>query len=161
MQELYKNPVVYYILIPILTLAWPASMWFKYMPQMTEERDQWKKYLVDANDLIQEILTLDPERLNYADKKGSAVEFEYEMAVDKVARSLRMSNDMEVRPSAKSGNKQSADVSFDNITITQCSQFLSTMQMHWNGLECTRLSITNKKTTKDRWDVGISFIYYF
>ena len=161
MKDLHKNPMLYYILIPLMALAWPAAMWFKYLPTMTDQRDTWKGYVTDANDRIIEILTLDPERLNYSDQKGTAVDFEYEMAVDKVARSLRMGNDYELRPSAKSANKQSAEVSLNNIDITQCSQFLSTLQMHWNGLECTRLGLTNKKTTKDRWDVTMSFVYYY
>jgi hypothetical protein len=161
MQDLHKNPMLYYIMIPLLVLAWPGFMWFKYIPSVTEEREAWKGYVQDANSLIIEILTLDPERLSYSDAKGPSVEFAYETAVDKVARSLRMDKDVEFRPSAKSKGKQSAEVSLNNINITQCSQFLSTLQMHWDGLECTRLSLTNKKTTKDRWDVTMSFIYYF
>jgi len=161
MQELYKNPLLYYILIPLMALAWPGFMWFAYMPSITQERETWKGYVEDTNDLILEILTLDPDRLNYADEKGASVEFEYEMAVDKVARSLRMGNQYELRPSAKSGNRQNAEVSLKNIGIIQCSQFLSTLQMRWNGLECTRLGLTNKKTIKDRWDVTMSFVYYY
>ncbi|MCP4453129.1 MAG: hypothetical protein GY809_16835, partial [Planctomycetes bacterium] len=157
MKDLHKSPMLYYILIPLAALAWPAAMWFKYMPAMADQRETWKGYVADTNDLIVEILTLDPERLNYSDQKDTSVEFEYEMAVDKVARSLRMGNQYELRPSAKSGNKQAAEVSLNNIGIIQCSQFLSTLQMHWNGLQCTRLGITNKKTTKDRWDVTMSF----
>lgn len=161
MKDLYKNPMLYYALIPLMALAWPAAMWFNYLPTMTEQRDTWKGYVVDANELIFEILTLDPERLSYSDQKDTAVAFEYEQAVDKVARSLRMGNQYELRPSAKTANKQAAEVSLKNIGVIQCSQFLSTLQMHWNGLECTRLGLTNKKTTKDRWDVTMSFVYYF
>ncbi len=161
MKDLHKNPMLYYILIPLAALAWPAAMWVKYLPAMEEQRETWKGYVADSNDLIVEILTLDPERLSYSDQKDTSVEFEYEMAVDKVARSLRMGNQYELRPSAKSGNKQAAEVSLNNIGIIQCSQFLSTLQMHWNGLQCTRLGITNKKTTKDRWDVTMSFTYYY
>ncbi len=161
MQDLHKNPMLYYVIIPLVALAWPGAMWFKYMPAMTDERETWKTYVTDANDLILEILTLDPERLNYSDSKGSSVEFEYEIAIDKVARSLRMDKQVEFRPSARSANKQGAEVSLKNVGVTQCSQFLSTLQMHWNGLECTRLGLTNKKTIKDRWDVTMSFVYYY
>ncbi len=161
MRDLHKNPTLYYILIPLLALAWPAAMWFKYMPAMTDQRETWKGYVEDTNDLILEILALDPDRLTYADQKGAAVEFEYEKAVDTVARKLGMGNQYELRPSARSGKKQGAEVSLNNIGITQCSQFLSRLQMHWDGLECTRLGLTNKKTTKDRWDVTMSFVYYY
>jgi hypothetical protein len=161
MRDFYKNPMMYYILVPLVVLAWPAAMWFKYLPTMSEHRDTWKGYVADTNDLIIEILTLDPERLSYSDEEETAVGFEYEIAVDKVARSLRMGNDYELRPSARVGNKQAAEVSLNNIGIIQCSQFLSTLQMHWNGLQCTRLGVTNKKTTKDRWDVTMSFTYYY
>jgi hypothetical protein len=161
MKDLHKNPMLYYILIPLVALAWPAVMWFKYLPAMADQRETWKGYVVDSNDLVIEILTLDPERLTYSDQEETSVNFEYEMAVDKVARSLRMGNQYELRPSAKSANKQAAEVSLNNIGIIQCSQFLSTLQMHWNGLQCTRLGITNKKTTKDRWDVTMSFTYYY
>ena len=161
MRDLYKNPMLYYILVPLVALTWPASMWFKYLPRMTEQREIWKGYVEDANDLILEILTLDPDRLNYSDQEKGAVVFEYEMAVDKVARSLRMGNDYELRPSARQGNKQGAEVSLRNIGIVQCSQFLSTLQMHWDGLQCNRLGLINKKTTKDRWDVTMSFMYYY
>jgi hypothetical protein len=161
MKDLYKNPMLYYILIPLISLAWPGAMLFKYLPTMTDQRDTWKEYVADANDRIIEILTLDPERLSYSDEKDTAVEFEYEMALDKVARSLRLSNQMSLIPSAKSDSKQGAEVSLKNIDITQCSQFLSKLQMHWDGLSCTRLGLTNKKTTKDRWDVTMAFVYYY
>lgn len=161
MRDLYKNPMLYYILVPLAALAWPASMWVKYLPAMTEQRETWKGYVEDANDLILEILTLDPDRLNYAKTEGEGVVFEYETAVDTVARSLRMDKQVELRPSARQGNRQGAEVSLKNIGIVQCSQFLSSLQMHWNGLQCNRLGLTNKKTTKDRWDVTMSFVYYY
>ena len=161
MQDLHKNPMLYYILIPLMALAWPTAMWVKYLPAMAEQRDTWKGHLADTNDLIIEILTLDPERLSYSDQEETAVAFEYEVAVDKVARALRMGNDYELSPSARVAKKQAADVTLKNIGIIQCSQFLSTLQMHWSGLQCTRMGLTNKKTTKDRWDVTMSFTYYY
>ncbi len=164
MQELYKNPMVYYILIPCLVLAWPAFMMLKYMPSIHNERDTWMGYVEDANDLIIEILTLDPERLNYAGKQGEAVEFEYNKALYDVANSLRIANDYTFRPGATTSGiqkKKMGDVTLDNINITQCSLFLSTLQMRWNGLECTKLGLTNKKTMKDRWDATMSFVYYY
>ena len=160
MKDLLRNPVFYYVLIPVLAGAWPLSLWLKFLPQMTNQRDQQKTYIQDANDKIREILTLDPERLSYAKKKGEPADFEYEVVVYKVAQSCGLPTP-EVFPSPKVKDRQTARVKLSDVGIVQCARFLSTLQMHWSNLQCTLIRLDNKKTAKDRWDVSLEFAYYY
>ena len=52
MNDLHKNPILYYLLIPVLVAAWPLLMWFKYLPAAQLDLQQQKDDVVDANDLI-------------------------------------------------------------------------------------------------------------
>ena len=159
MKDLYKNPITYYILIPVLAALWPLSLWLKFVPDMDRDRDQKKTYIQDANGLIAQILNLDPERMSYAKKKGEAVDFEYEVAIHKVAQSCGVR--YEVFPGSRVKDKQTARVKIEDVDIVQCAKFLSTLQMHWANLQCTLVRLDNKKNTRDRWDVSMEFIYYF
>ena len=161
MRDLHTNPILYYILILLMVGVWPAVVGFKYLPQMTEQRDEWKENVVDANDLILELLSLDPDRLSYAEDSNQPAEFEYENATDRVARGLGLVNQMQVIPGRRSGNKQTAEVGLKDVGIIQATQFLSTLQMRWDNLQCSRVILRKQKEVKDRWDIDMTFIYYY
>lgn len=161
MRDLHTNPILYYILIPLLAGLWPALVGFKFLPEMVDHRDTWKENVMDANDLIIELLSLDPDRLSYTGGKKEPIEFEYEHATDRVARGLGLVNQMQVIPGPRSDNRQTAEVSIDDVSIIQCAQFLSTLQMRWDGLQCSRVILRKKADVKDRWDISMTFIYYY
>lgn len=161
MRDLYKNPVFYYVLIPLLVAAWPLLMWFKYLPQANDALQQQKQDMADANDLIIEILSMDPDRLNYAkNNQGKAVEFTYGDAINQAAKTCGIRTPV-LREDRKSVKNQTADVTLDSVDIVRCAKFLSALQLHWNKLQCTQLTLTKKKGLKDRWTVKLKFNYFF
>jgi len=161
MRDLHKNPVFYYVLIPLLVAAWPLLMWFKYLPQAHDGLQQQKQDMADANDLITEILTMDPDRLDYAkNTQGKAVEFAYGDAINQVAKTCGIPTPT-LREEKKSVKSQAANVTLDSVGIVRCAKFLSTLQLRWSKLQCTQINLTKKKGLKDRWDVSLRFTYFF
>ena len=63
MNDLHKNPMLYYILVPVLAAVWPLMLYSQMLPDAQEELNKEKQYVVDVNDLVQQILTMDPLRL--------------------------------------------------------------------------------------------------
>ena len=39
MKDIYKNPIFYYILVPVLITLWPLLIWGVYLP---EAERSWK-----------------------------------------------------------------------------------------------------------------------
>lgn len=161
MRDLHKNPIFYYLLIPLLVGGWPLLMWFKYLPAAQEALQQQKLDMADANDLILDILTMDPDRLDYAkNAKGAAVEFSYGDAINQVAKTCGIRAPV-LREKPRVAKVQAADVTLKDVDIVRCARFLSTLQLHWDRLQCTQIKLTAQKGLKDRWDVSMTFNYTF
>ena len=161
MKDLHKNPVLYYVLIPLLVSMWPLFVWFKYLPEANEDLQQQKQDMVDANGLIHEILSMDPDRLSYAkNSQGKTVEFTYIDAISQVAKTCGIPTPV-LHEKNKTAKSQAADVRLDDVDIVRCSRFLSTLQLHWSKLQCTQINLTKTKGLKDRWKVSLRFNYFF
>lgn len=165
MKDIYKNPTLYYILVPIVVGLWPLFVWGRSLPDaersLKREMDQYR----DANDIMLEILDLDPDRA--ADSKKSAAKFDYADEVEKFASSCgirsanyKLSSGPIIIRSGK--ESQSASVSLKDVDIVTFAKFLSTIQRRWAGLECVQLKKLKKKEGfPDRWDVALEFKYYY
>ena len=161
MKDLHKNPILYYVLIPVLVGMWPLSLWFKYLPSARANLQQQKQDMVDANDLITEILTMDPDRLDYAKTAhGETAEFSYGDAINQVAKACGIPTPS-LSEDRKTVKSQAASVKIDSVDIVRCANFLSTLQLRWSNLQCTEVHLTQKKGLKDMWDVSLRFNYYF
>jgi hypothetical protein len=161
MKDLHKNPALYYVMIPLLVGMWPLLLWFNYLPLAQEDLQQQKQDMVDANDLIYEILTMDPDRLSYAkNTQGETAEFTYGDAINQVAKTCGITTPV-LREEKKTAKSQAATVTLTTVDIVKCSRFLSTLQLHWSKLQCTQINLTTKKGLKDRWKVTLRFNYVF
>jgi len=56
---------------------------------------------------------------------------------------------------------QSAQVSLKKVDIVKSARFLSTIQLRWANLQCSRVKLTKKKGLPDVWDVDLEFKYYY
>ncbi len=166
MREIYRNPVLYYLLIPALVGMWPLLVWGVYLPQ--SERDQQTECSLynEAGTHIEGILTIDPDRLKIVDANAMSGEFSYGSAVDRganlcriPARSCKYTAGDIVTISGK--KRQDARVKITDVGIIQAASFLSTMQSLWVNLTCEKVKLTKKKGMADRWDVDYSFVYYY
>ncbi|MHC4518445.1 MAG: hypothetical protein ACYTAS_07650, partial [Planctomycetota bacterium] len=90
MREIYRNPMLYYVLAPILVLAWPLLVWGLYLPKAQSEWDRDKGLAEEAKGHMLEIMNKDPDRLERAKATQSLGKFTYAEAVDRVANLCRI-----------------------------------------------------------------------
>ena len=113
-----------------------------------------------------EILALDPDRLESAGGKDAGAKFDYATAIEKVASLYAISATNYKLSSGRmittaDQKSQSANVSLKQVDLTKFSNFLSTIQLRWASLQCTKIKLTKKKGLPDSWDVDLAFKYYY
>ncbi len=165
MKDIYKNPILYYILVPVIVGLWPLLVRAIYLPAAGKDIEEKMAQYDDANDIMLQILTLDPERAK-ADANNVGAEFNYADAIDNVARSCGILPSKYKLSSAmlftsRDQKSQSASVSLKQIDIKRFAEFLSMIQLRWANLQCNRVKLTKKKGLPDMWDVDIEFKYYY
>ena len=167
MRDIYKNPTLYYVLVPIVVALWPLLVWAVYLP---DAKNTWQEeesyYEKDAKNTITEILDIDTARLGFADSNTSAAEFDYGTAVDKIAAEceipLTQYNYGSGMVITSGGQKsQTGKVKLNKISIVTFAEFLSTMQFRWADLQCTKITLRPNKGLPDTWDVELDFKYYY
>ncbi len=165
MKDIYKNPILYYILVPFIVGFWPLFVRAIYLPaaekSVIDQQAQYRK----AEAAMMEILTLDPDR-QFADANNVGAEFNYADAIDNVARSCgiipdkyKLSSGMRIK--SRDQESQSASVNLKQIDIKRFAEFLDKIQFRWANLQCNRVKLTKKKGLPDMWDVDIEFKYYY
>ncbi len=168
MRDIYKNPILYYVAVTVLVGLWPLLVWAVYLPaaqdSVTEQMDQYKQ----AELVMMEILTLDPERLEIAEPNETATEFTYGGAIDRVARLYDIPADncavhTGVIVTAREQKSQTANVDLKQVDIVKFTKFLSMIQLRWIDLQCESVKLTRKDNmpSNDTWDVDIKFKYYY
>jgi hypothetical protein len=168
MKDIYKNPILYYIAVPVIVGLWPLLVWAIYLPaaqkDVEEQMSQYKK----AEPIMLEIFTLEPDRLEFADANDTAADFTYGEAIDRVASLCRIPPSKYNLSSAmiitsNDQKSQSASVDLKQIDIRKFARFLSMMQLRWPNLQCEQLKLTKKQNLPDNdmWDVDIKFKYYY
>ncbi len=158
MKDLYRNPIFYYIAVPLLVAVWPLTVAFKYLPEMDQSLEDQKNYYVESEALIEEILTMDPDRLSYYDVNQGDTAFSYAVVIDKVASGLGI-REVTLNEQVRTKDGQKAKVKLEDINIQQCTKFLATLQMRWDNLKCSNFTLTKKREIKDQWTVTMSLAY--
>jgi hypothetical protein len=166
MKDFYKNPALYYILAPVLVALWPLLIWGVYLPSAERSWEVEKTQYNQGQNIITEILALDPDRLKFADANTVAAEFDYASAINKTAGACGIPPSGYTLNSGiiitSAGQKtQSAKVDLKQIDITKFAKFLSALQLHWASLQCTQVKLTKKKGLPDVWDIALDFKYYY
>ena len=166
MKDIYKNPMLYYILVPCLVALWPLLVWAAYLPGAKRDYKQEKAQYKEAEVKILTILGRDSTRLELTDPNKTADKFYYATAVSDIARKCGISA-MNYTTSSKpirtsSGKKsQSAEVVLKQVDITSFATFLSKIQLRWANLQCDSVTLTQKKGLVDAWKVDLDFKYFF
>jgi hypothetical protein len=166
MKDIYKNPLFYYILAVVAAVLWPVIIWGAYLPavraRFINEKQQYQK----AQGVITELLTLDPGRLDFTKDKGASEAFDYATAVQQTAQfasipasSYRLSSSPIT--TSKGQKTQSANVTLKGVEITKAARFLSTIQLRWSSIQCTRMTMRKQKGLPDSWDVVFYFKYFY
>ena len=166
MRDIYKNPILYYILVPVIVCLWPLLVWAVYLPAAEKNKEEQRAQYKKAEAIMMEILTLDPDRRDFADSNDVDTEFNFDKAVAKVASTSRIPPskyklNAGARQPSRGEESQSATVTLKQIDIVKFSEFLSTIQLRWANLQCNRVKLTQKPGLPDMWDVDIEFKYYY
>ena len=168
MRDVFKNPILYYVLAPILVGLWPLLVWGVYLPRIQRGLDSDKEQYANATNCMVEILTLDPGRLEASGTSQSSGEFAPGEAVNRVADRCRITSrncTLNAGGKIKSGGKetQGFKVTLSDVGIVQICSFLSTIQSMWVNLECESLKLTKEEgaADHDRWDAELSFKYTY
>jgi len=169
MKDIYKNPILYYVAVPVLVGLWPLLVRAIYLPaaqqRVTEQMGQYKE---KGEPLMMEILTLDPARSDSAEPNETDAAFSYSGAVDKFARLCGISAaNYAVRTgmtvTMREQESQTANVDLKQVDIAKFAKFLSLIQLRYAGLQCESVKLTKKENLPDNnmWDVDIRFKYYY
>jgi hypothetical protein len=166
MRDIYKNPILYYILTPAIVCLWPLLVWAVYLPAAEKNEGDQQAQFKKAEAIMMEILTLDPDRREYVDSNNVNTEFNFDKVVAMVASTSKIPPSKwelsAVAPQTSRGEKsQSAAVSLRQIDIVKFSEFLSTIQLRWANLQCNRVKLTHKQGLPDMWDIDIEFKYFY
>lgn len=166
MKDIYKNPVLYYILVPCLAALWPLLVWAVYLPAAENDLKKGIAEYKEAQVTIESILELDPTRLENGDPNKAAEKFDYATAVSDIARRCKIpatNYTVSSKPVRVSGGKksQSAKVVLRDVSIASFADFLSKIQLRWADLECESVTLTQKKGLVDVWKVDLDFKYYY
>jgi len=166
MKDIYRNPIFFYVLVPVVIGLWPLLVWTVYLPAGQRSLDADCANYTKAKKTIQAILELDPARLEFAAGRIGDAEFDYTNAVNKVSQLCGISS-AKYRLSSgiimtSGGQKtQNAKLTLKGLSITRFARFLSTIQLRWTNLQCTKIKLTKKKDLPDNWDVDLDFKYYY
>jgi hypothetical protein len=167
MKDIYKNPITYYIAVPVILLIWPLAVKFVYIPKV---EDNWQKAKTDwlnAEKDIDEIVNkLDPERLDYADSNNIKAEFDYVTVVVGVTKECGIADQnytISNKPTRRSQGRKtkSARVMLQEVDIKKFAKFMTILQLRWASLQCEGITLTKIKGVKDSWKADIDFVYYF
>jgi hypothetical protein len=159
MKDLLHNPVLYYIVITLIVGAWPLAVYVKYLPDMDQHLQTQKEIYTESESHIETILEKDPDRLSRTENQADGAKFDYATEIDEISKKFGiLTPGFTASPSAK--GEQTARVKLNNVNITQCTNFLSTLQIRWEALKYTNLSLNKKKGAKDKWDVTMNIVYF-
>ncbi|MHC4171937.1 MAG: hypothetical protein ACYTBX_00295 [Planctomycetota bacterium] len=164
MKDIYKNPILYYILVPVVVALWALLVWAIYLPQAEESSGSEEAQCRKAEQIMLEIFNLDPDR--GIDANNAPSEFTYAVAVNRIAGLCKIPSTkykLSSRMIMKSDRQrsQSANVVLKEVDIVSFSRFLSLIQKRWANLQCNRVKLTKKEGLPDVWDVDIEFKYYY
>lgn len=168
MKDIYKNPILYYIAVPVIVGLWPLLVWAIYLPAAQKDVEEQIAQYKKAEPIMMEILTLEPDRLEFVDANDTAADFTYGEAIDRVASLCRippskynLNSAMAITTNEQ--KSQSATVDLKQVDIRKFARFLSMMQLRWANLQCEQLKLTKKQNLPDNdmWDVDIKFKYYY
>ena len=165
MKEIYKDPLFYYVIAPVVIGLWPLLVGVIYLPNVQANWEKQKRQYNKSQKIIKQILEIDPDRLDFGGSEKGGTEFDYARAVDKAASSCGISEssyNISSRPVRSSGGQksQSAVVILKDVGVTSFAEFLSKMQLRWENLRCEKVKLTKKKGLADVWKVNVDLKYY-
>jgi hypothetical protein len=167
MKSILKNPNLYYVLAPVLAGVWALLAGAVFYPgSVNAYQEEAKAEYEQSQDLIEKILTIQPQRLQYSVENASDRPFDFGEVITALTQAFDIPTSrytLNVRGQVNRGGKdaRSATMDIKEIDVERLAQFLSTMLMTWPDLKCEKLSLEKAKTGKDNWNVDLTLTYYY
>ena len=163
----FKDPNVYYIFVPVLAGLWAITAGLVFYPKSVKAWDESEAEYTKAKDLVDQLVTLQPERLAYkVDENSESQDFDFTNTINEFAKALSISEsnyNLTVRSETNRGGRKtrSASISIKTIDIEKLAQFLSALLLRWPDLKCDTLSFSKIKDAKNNWQADISLTYFY
>jgi hypothetical protein len=167
MKKYLNNPVFYYIALPAAACLWAALAGLVFYPRATSSWQESQAEYNAAEELLAQIIAVEPQRLAYKQEKGTAVvDFDFTQVINEFASlfSIPSSNfTLNTRGEIRKAGKRarSAVLSIKTIDIEKTTKFLSTMLIRWPDLQCEILSLDKLPQGKNNWKVDMTLTYYY
>ena len=166
MKEFYKETNFYFVLIPAIATLWAVLNWTVSTPTTEKKWARAQKDYKAAQTVVEKIIALDPERLEFEKQKGNSAKFDYATTVEKYAQEWKIPpSDYSLQSGRKmkrGGQKtKGASLQIKPIDVATFTQFLSSMMYRWPDLQCDQLKLTKQKDGPDSWKVDIKLTYYY
>ena len=161
MKDAIKNPLLYFLVVPVCIAIWPLLVWAMYLPRTQDNFTKEQSSYKEGEEIIKHILELDPDRIKMA-KKEDGKEFEYSTAVSAAAAKCGISS-QHYSHSTKPRRKgiQTCRVELKEVGIRKFAEFLSGIVLQWPSLECDKVIFKPNKKKKDVWNIDMEFKYEF
>lgn len=165
MREVYRNPLLYYLLIPVLVGLWPLLVWGIYLPRSQDDLKTEGSLCLEGQTHVIEILRLDPGRLDPV-KGPATMEFEFSSAGNQAANLCKIPSSSCIinagsQSTSEGRKRQDGRIKLTGVSIIQAAKFLHSMQSTWVTLQCQDVKLQRKKGMPDQWDVDFRFVYYY
>ena len=167
MRDIFRNPMSYYLVAPVLIAVWPLLVWAVYLPRAERDWQSEQASYSDGRTYVLDILQKDPDRLKLHGDGEVMGEFSYAKAIGRVANLCGIPFPGKCTYSAgsivTSANKrrQNARVTLTDVDIVRAAKFLSTIQSMWVNLKCNKVKLTKRKDVPDQWTVDLTVWYYY
>jgi len=164
MRDIHRNPMLYYVLIPVCVAAWPLLVWAVYLPKAEQQWDRDQESYAEAINYMLEIHHKDPDRLKAAEGARDVGKFTYPEAVNRAANLCRIPSSGVGQSTGNTvgtgkNRTRQARVNLTDISIVQGAKFLDTILSEWVHLSCERVKLSKKKGMPDQWDMDLTFKY--
>ena len=122
MKQYLKKPMFYIIVVPAAAGLWMLYSWMIAYPASVTKYQNSKTQYDEAQNLIKQILTLEPQRLNFKQDKNETAAFDYTNVIDQFTKDFNIAPDnytLNVRGITKREGKsvKGADLSIKAIDI--------------------------------------------
>jgi hypothetical protein len=166
MNKYLKNPLFYIIVVPILAGLWMLYSWAFAYPASVQRWEDSKTEYKEAQNMIEQILKIEPQRLTFKQEKAQSTDFDYTNVMDQFTKEFNIAPDnytLNVRGITKKAGKsvKGADLSIKTIDIENLCKFLSAVLTRWPELDCETFRLDKLEAGKNAWKVTLHFTYSY
>jgi hypothetical protein len=166
MNKYLKSPIFYMIIMPIAAGLWMLYGWAIAYPASVQKWQDSKDEYKEAQNMLKQILTLEPQRLTFKPDKTANSGFDYTNVIGDFTNEFKISPDnytLNVRGVTKREGKsiKGADLTIKTIDIEKLCRFLSAVLARWPELDCDTFRLDKLETGKNSWKVTLHFTYSY